>query len=1171
MKYRALFILPPDQTDFGIINRPHWNHCHVPSIGLVLLCSYLQAKGHDIKIIDCRELLAKYRTKEYIQFVLRLVEEFRPDVIGINMLSALFDEAKNISCALKHRFPDIQIITGGPHPSVEPVLTLQQIPYIDAICVGPGEEVCLELLEGNNPIRIKGLMRRGYTDVFEPRPVVRDIDKYPFPNYSLVHDNHYTDFTINTVIGWGFRSLSGLTSRSCPYSCKFCASDWSKPFRYHSPEYTIEMAKYLATHDIDAITFFDDTLASIEDRLYKICEGFIGERIFYPYSKLRWFAGIRANQVKPALLKMMKRAGCFSVNIGIESGTERMLQVINKKTTVEMNKQACACVKEAGLCLGNSFMVGIPGETEEEMEQTLEFMRNVDCNMKGVGAFRPLPGSPFYYEFIDKKILIKQEIDWSNLGNFSLVPKYIFCNATRERLEQIYNEALQLAYGQQWIMIHEDVLKKFPDTIREIARTKRVKICKSDNYESSHHIPFDPLMLGGKELNSVDKEMRIFSMSPRKEEGSRDSQFLADGKHRTIGHICKSPEKRMGFEVFDSQDEIRVNNRRKLHLALPGKTSFCTSVSEADIVSQMDRKNQAEKLDGSEPAVAKSANVHSAAGSTFGKKMAYTEVPGRAPIEMVAYYPDFLDYYPRCEMLTKRWFVENVQPDWVILDCGANIGYYSIMFAQLAPNGHVYAFEPTNTIEKLRQNIEHNGVRNVTCVEAALGNKIGQHVDKIYRIWGQEPDKQEYLFTTIDEFVRSNKLQRVDCIKIDVDSFDFEVLQGAAKTMASFNPFVMVELNHALNKRDQSNAEALEWLTRQGYEECVVFEYENYLFKKGYRYSGHEGRLAGLRLLFAADQSVLAEQLTNYLSGSQHQVLKDTGVGKYAEKSNRGFVKMAEANNQPIFGQSTTVGAVCAVEPEAPARPQQESSITIPSVLVQRLHEELGFARAIDYPQSSLNKPLEQWKMEVDDAPIFRYIYRNIRPRRHLEFGTWQGAGTLYCLEECDATVWSINLLAGEVSQDGSVAYGIDDHERASAQEWAKKMGLGVKDWPQTDSLGYTGRFYLEKGLGNRVCQIYSDSTKWDISNYPPGFFDTALIDGGHQKDIVINDTAKAFKLLRSGGLIIWHDFCPPIYDKFETTLGVMRAIHQQWEWINEQTLKLFWIYPSWILVGVKK
>ena len=274
---------------------------------------------------------------------------------------------------------------------------------------------------------------------------------------------------------------------------------------------------------------------------------------------------------------------------------------------------------------------------------------------------------------------------------------------------------------------------------------------------------------------------------------------------------------------------------------------------------------------------------------------------------------------------------------------------------------------------------------------------------------------------------------------------------------------------------------------------------------------------------------------------------------------------------QPTFGQQGAVGIACATEPKILVEPQHESSITIPSVPVQQLHEELCFARPIYYPKSSLNKPLEQWKMEVDDSPIFRYIYRNFRPRRHLEFGTWQGAGTLYCLEGCDATVWTINLPGGENKSNGLPAYSLYPDELASAKEWAERIGMAEQDSYRTDCLGFIGRFYLEKGLGSRVCQIYGDSTKWDISNYPPGFFDTALIDGGHQKDIVINDTAKAFKLLRSGGLIMWHDFCPPIYDKFETTLGVMRAIYQQWEWINEQTLKLFWIYPSWILVGVKK
>jgi FkbM family methyltransferase len=842
----------------------------------------------------------------------------------------------------------------------------------------------------------------------------------------------------------------------------------------------------------------------------------------------------------------------------------------------------------------------------------------------------------------------------------------------------------------------------------------------------------------------------------------------------------------------------------------------------------------------------------------------------------VAYYDELVNIYPNAEMETKAWFVEHVKPDWTILDCGANVGYYTVMFARLVPQGRVYAFEPTETINMLARNIENNSVsNNVELIRQALGNKIGPKKDKVFRIWGNDPDEMVYDFNTIDNFVAERGI-RVDAIKIDVDSFDFEVLQGAKETIRSQNPFVMVEVNYALRKRNQYETDVLRWMAEQGYVHTRIFDGENFLFKVSenevklsprYRFSptltldftktrpeesleqkkqygcnnlrsatrqftchgqtrqpvfgqqesvgtacatepkidvGDEQaliahilrenpklaeclqqkrvfdaavilrewvsrtaniciaellfvpqdplsafnvftskkggvwcggasqffvmilRLFGIpaatysysvkdvewlshvttlfcdvtrhdtpvyqmdaylnyhfsdtatgemlefcelvqrikgkeydriklmestvkrsyltrpgdgdtlvgrwlypgieemplghkqedvwiykdaspRLLTwiptrshsrwneanrimagrSLEQFMLDMMLCNPVYGSfsstelderfrkrmalAYQSLADCEVNSYRVEPNKWTEKMTETARQPVFGRQGAIGTACATEPKILVEPQQESCITIPSVSVQRLHKELGFARPVDYPQSSLNRPLEQWKMEIDDSPIFRYIYRNFRPRRHLEFGTWQGTGTLYCLEECDATVWTINLPGGENKASGQPAYALYPDELASAKQWAREIGMAEQDSYRTDCLGFIGRFYLEKGLGSRVCQIYGDSTKWDISNYPPGFFDTALIDGGHQEDVVISDTAKAFELLRSGGLIMWHDFCPPVYDKFETTLGVMQAIHQQWEWINEQTLKLFWIYPSWILVGVKK
>lgn len=496
MKSKALFILPPHYSDFDMFLSHPWSLVRIPPIGLISIASFLHAKGHDVKIIDCRELIVKYKTNKYIQFILKIVTEFKPDIVGINVLTALFDEAKRISCELKKKFPNLTIIVGGPHPSVEPRLTFQQNQYVDAICVGPGEEVCQEILDGKKITNIQGLMHRDYIDKFENRTKHLDLDNFPFPNYDIVNYNYYTDFTLDTITGWGYKGLPTLTSRSCPYSCKFCASDWSKPFRSHSPEYVIELVKHLSKYNIDVVAFFDDTIVAIKDRLNKICEGFISEGLFWPNSNLRWFAAIRANQANPDVLKLMKRAGCFGVSIGIESGSDRMLQVINKKSTVEMNKKACAYVKEAGLSLGASFMIGIPGETEAEMYETLAFMKSLKCHSLGIGSFRPLPGSPFYDEFVKNNSLSKENIDWSNLGNFSITPKYLFCNVPRERFEKIFNKSLRIAGGHNsWTAVHEDTLLKYPKEIRRIASSTKIKISKLDNYESLMHIAYIPFSI----------------------------------------------------------------------------------------------------------------------------------------------------------------------------------------------------------------------------------------------------------------------------------------------------------------------------------------------------------------------------------------------------------------------------------------------------------------------------------------------------------------------------------------------------------------------------------------------------------------------------------------------------------------------------------------------------
>jgi hypothetical protein len=234
------------------------------------------------------------------------------------------------------------------------------------------------------------------------------------------------------------------------------------------------------------------------------------------------------------------------------------------------------------------------------------------------------------------------------------------------------------------------------------------------------------------------------------------------------------------------------------------------------------------------------------------------------------------------------------------------------------------------------------------------------------------------------------------------------------------------------------------------------------------------------------------------------------------------------------------------------------------------LDRRLGLSTTVEIAESSRRKSFLDWRMEDDDAAILRYLYRNFRPRRHLEFGTWAGTGACYCLEECDATVWTINLLEGELI-DGKPAYSavIDDApEGALPVQYAD--GRPVY---QTDAGLLIGRRYREAGFGHRVCQIYCDSRAWDTSAYPRDFFDSVLIDGGHSADVVLSDTRKAFEVTRPGALIMWHDFCPDpaVLGAFASVVGVLTALTEHWEEVASALQDVFWVQPSFLLIGIRR
>lgn len=201
------------------------------------------------------------------------------------------------------------------------------------------------------------------------------------------------------------------------------------------------------------------------------------------------------------------------------------------------------------------------------------------------------------------------------------------------------------------------------------------------------------------------------------------------------------------------------------------------------------------------------------------------------------------------------------------------------------------------------------------------------------------------------------------------------------------------------------------------------------------------------------------------------------------------------------------------------------------------------------WPPPGQDKPLDRWKMETDDAPILEFLWRLRRPRRHLEFGTWEGFGAALVGHSTDAEIWTVNLPQGEAGSDGESLYAGSD------------AGGGI------------GWRYRSAGLGPRVHQLLCDSRDFKTADFAGDFFDTVLIDGGHTPDLVANDTDKGLSVLRPGGLCVWHDFCPDpaALSHNLAPLGVVQAVVENFTRWRPLFDRLYWIRRSWILVGERK
>ena len=392
-KIKIVLINPPlsleerygrDLDRFGAASEP---------LGLAYLAANLEKYNYPVSIIDG---LALGLT---ISEIVRIVKEEKPDLIGITMLTPMYQVVKNLVIRSKEILPQSKIILGGAHATALPQETLLDINQVDYLCLGEGEKTIVELADflfrGGDISRIDGLVyqdRQNRIVFNQPRKSEMDLDKFPAPARHLLPMKQYR-LTASRVKGDGYCPTL-ILARGCPFNCSFCSHPFGRSFRHHSVERVIsELRELINNYQINQVNFEADTLTIDKNFLISLCQALVEEGI---NKKIQWTCESRIDTVDAELLQTMKEAGCWQISYGIESGVQRLLDLINKGVKLNQIEKVVALTKRIGITIRGFFMLGLPTETVEESWQTINFAKKLDPLWAQFTVTIPYPGTPLF-------------------------------------------------------------------------------------------------------------------------------------------------------------------------------------------------------------------------------------------------------------------------------------------------------------------------------------------------------------------------------------------------------------------------------------------------------------------------------------------------------------------------------------------------------------------------------------------------------------------------------------------------------------------------------------------------------------------------------------------------------------------------------------------------------
>ena len=389
---------PPKESPWGLGRR-------FPPLGLSYVAGALVKAGYKVEMLD------NYLLKKPIGEVKEIIKRLSPQIVGITCGSVTFSRCIETAKAVKDVLPSCKVVVGGWHPSYLPESLLQH-PEIDYVIMGEGERAIVELTEcivkgvdDSGISKISGLAYRKENKFVKNAPdLINNLDDVPFPARHLLPMHLYS----REMEYLSVKPVDTMNViRGCPYNCAFCETKkiWGSKCRaFSAPRVVEELNILVSEYGTKGIYFVGDNFTINKKRTIELCNAIKKEKL-----DLQWVCDTRVDLISRDLVKEMKTAGCRTIWFGVESGSARVLKKINKQITLQQALAAFKLCKEEDVRTASSFMLGLPGETVEDMKATYKFARKLDPDWVRFNIFVGYPGSDLYDEIKEKGLYERVE------------------------------------------------------------------------------------------------------------------------------------------------------------------------------------------------------------------------------------------------------------------------------------------------------------------------------------------------------------------------------------------------------------------------------------------------------------------------------------------------------------------------------------------------------------------------------------------------------------------------------------------------------------------------------------------------------------------------------------------------------------------------------------------